>query len=184
MTFGEEDAARRYYLDAMKHWEAVQNDADGRRRHDGWMKTIAMFEHIPRELERSGVLAERGLGYGLGARAQFDAGLAATINGRLVCFRTPKSAITIGAVDLNDLTMLPGSVVPPSFSRLHAVCLRYGRSVVLLDLGSLEGVELLSSGGRAVLQRSRPKERRLLLFGVDEPVVLRLGSQVRVEFNA
>ena len=178
MTQVEVDAFRDDYLATMEAWEAAPQDSDSQAA--AWAVVRGRFQTIvDAVLNRLGENHDEANEAKEAKEAEVPEGeckdVTLRVRGKNYVMEKNCTCKTIGRVLLNDIALDEHS---SKTSRLHAIVLRFDRLLVILDVGSLYGIECRErSNQEAPLEKSDKRERRPLTIADDEVAVFLLGDE-------
>jgi hypothetical protein len=164
MNEAEYDNFRTFYLETMGLWKDSSREEVRRQR---WAQVRARFQTITDEVMKN--VAASGA-----ANSQTRSSVVLRVDGRNYPLST--DCITIGRVPMNDIVLDETKAMT---SRLHAIVLRFGRCLAIVDVGSFCGIECCERSKKgAPLETSSGSDRRPLIVEDDETAVFRLGPSI------
>lgn len=180
MNDEETEAFREYYENAMEPLNTAKRGSSSQELTIAWQKVRNRFDLVIEGIEHR-LQTEKSI-QAFTSECALEKNCAGDVVLRVdgVNYSLCDQTLTIGRIEFCDipLSSYPGA------SRLHAIVRRFGDKIVVMDVGSLLGIEMRErSNLSAPCETSAPSDRRPLVVDASETAVFSLGPHVALTVN-
>jgi len=176
----ETEAFREYYENTMEPLNAANRGASSHERTTAWQQVRNRFDLVIEGIEHR-LRNEKSMQISTSDRKlKKDCVDDVVLRVDGVNYPLCDHTVTIGRIEFCDIALR----TYPGASRLHAIVRRFGDKIVVMDVGSLLGIEMRErSNLSAPRETSKPNHRRPLVIDASETAVFTLGPHVTLTVN-